>query len=265
MTISRRSRCLGLAIGALLLCAQPAAATWTLVAHTKSGNADGTTGPFKAPTGAGTVVTTGAELYACAASYYSTSAGDPASGDLTDVSGNSYTRLTPQTSAGDVKNKIVWFYKLSPTTSAVEQWTLVDVGNHTDNVGLTCLAFSGVGASPTVTSSSSGATSSTPSAGSLGASGNLVLTAVADYTVTVTSIDSSFSITDQSNYTAANNIGIAAAWQNLSGGVSGAVNPTWTLSGAPTASAVQAMSVTGTSSGASGPCTRSLLGVGCHE
>lgn len=249
---------------ALVLWAQPASASWTLIAHAKSGNADGASGPFKAPN-ATTVNCTGADLYTLAIGWYG---GTPPSTVVADVSGNPYTMLTPQAAAGDANNKVVWFYKVAPAVSAVEQWTVtLDVPSTApQNAGVTAACWSGVAGSPTVTHTESGTTSSTPSAGSLGAAGNLVLTAVSDYTATVSSIDSSFAITDQSNYTGSNNMGIAMAWQNLSGGVAGSVNPTWTMSALPTAVAVQAISVTGTGGGGATsqpPCTLRLLGVGC--
>lgn len=253
----------------MLLCAKPASAAWTLVAHAENGNSDGVTGPFKAPTGVGTVNCTGADLYTVAMSWYS-SAADPPASVLADVSGNTYIELAHQSAAGDTSNRLTWFYKVAPTVSASEQWTVTfDAGTGGPQfVGLTAACFSGSSATPTITHVEDGTTTSTPSAGSIGTAGDLVVTAVSDYTVTVSGINSSFQITDQSNYTVGNNIGIAMAWPNLSGGVAGAVNPVWTLSGSPGASVVQALSFTGTGGGGGGtsppPCTLRLLGVGCN-
>ncbi len=222
--------------------------SWAIVAHTKSGNADASGGPFRAPH-AGTVNTTGADSYWVAISHYDGS--HVFASQLADVAGNTYTLLpSGPTAAGDANVRVDWLYCLAPTTNAAESWTLTSLS--TEFAGLCVVAVSGTAASPTITHAESGATSSTPSAGSLGAAGNLVMTAVADYTSTVVSIDSSFAITDQSDYTGGNNIGIALAWPNLSGGVAGAVNPTWTMSGTPTAVCVQAVSVTGTGGGGGG-------------
>jgi hypothetical protein len=259
-------RVLSALVVALVLWAQPASATWALVAHAKSGNADGTGGPFKAPN-ASTVNCTGADLYTVAIGWYG---GTPPSTVLADVTAGGYTMVTPQAAAGDASNKATWFYKVAPTVSAVEQWTVtVDAPSTAPQfTGVVAACWSGTAVSPTITPIGSGTTTSTPSAGSLGSAGDLVLTAVADYTATVSSIDSSFAITDQSNYTGSNNIGIAMAWPNLSGGVAGPVNPIWTLSASPSAAAVQAISITGTGGGGGGssrpPCALRLLGVGCE-
>lgn len=217
---------------------------WALVQHTKNGNADGATGPFRAPH-SGTINAVGADLYLVPIAFYGSS---PPASVLTDVSGNIYTLLTPVVAAGDGNCKIAWFYKVAPATSAVEAWTITPAGGGPEPqfVSMTPLCFSGCAAVPTITPAQSGATTSTPSAGSLGSAGDLVVTAVADYTALVSSIDSGFAITDQSDYTGSNNMGIAAAWQNLSGGVAGAVNPIWTMSAGPTAVVVQALSITGT-------------------
>lgn len=229
-------------------------ATWALVNHAVSGHGNGSGGAgagiFRAPD-IGLLSTTGADLYLVAAGYYL--GVDPVAGDMADVQGGAgYTLLTPQAAVGDANMKVAWFYKVAPTVGGAEAWFLTGNSRATF-AGICALAISGCAASPTVTHTESGATSSTPSAGSLGAAGNLVVTAVADYTATVSSIGSSFAITDQSDYTVGNNIGIAAAWQNLVGGVAGAVNPTWTLSGAPTASAVQAIAFTPAGAGPTAP------------
>lgn len=218
---------------------------WALVQHAKNGNADGATGPFRAPH-SGTINAVGADLYLVPIAFYGS---DPPASVLTDVSGNTYTLLTPIAAIGDGNCKIAWFYKVAPATSAVEAWTITPSGGGPEPqfVGMVVLCFSGCAAVPTITHTESGATTSTPSAGSLGAAGNLVVTAVADYTALVSSIDSGFDFAGlSSDYTGSNNIGIAAAWQNLSGGVAGAVNPTWTLTGSPSAVVVQALSITGT-------------------
>lgn len=225
-------------------------ASWVLKASTKSGNADGANGPFKAPAGASTSNCTGADLYVVLASGYQTPA--PANTDLTDVSLNTYTLLTSQAAAGDPLNQVSIFYKVGPAVSSVEQWTLTQFGRNS-YAGLICLAFSGCHQTvPAVVHNESGATSSTPGAGSVGVAGNLVITAVADYTSTVVSIDSSFVIILQSDYTAGNNIGIAAAWNNSSGGIGGAVNPLWTLSGSPGAVACQSISFAPAAGGVGG-------------
>lgn len=213
---------------------------WAVVAHTVSGNTDGQNGPFRAPTGIGTVNCVGADLYLVALGYYS---GDPASTVLTDVSGNTYTLLPTQSAAGDTNVKVAWFYKVAPAVSVIEAWTVTQNTSLPQYCGVNAVAISGCPASPTITRTQSGTTSSTPSAGSIGSAGNLVVTAVAHYPGVVSSVDNSFQLFDL-GYTSNNCMGIGVAWQNLSGGVAGAVNPTFTLGSAPTASAVQALSFT---------------------
>lgn len=205
---------------------------WALVAHAVSGNTDGANGPFRAPTGSGSVNTTGADLYVVVVACYAVLVAT----DMSDSGGAGYSMLAVQAAVGDTSQRVYIFYKAAPTTSATEHWTLGSVT--AAYAGVCAAAFSGSNASQSPGSTRSGTTTSTPQAGSLGIATDLVVCGAGNYTRILSSIDSGFSITDQNNYVSNHNMGTAMAWCNLSGGIAGAVNPTWTYGGAGTQTSV---------------------------
>src|SRR5678816_3389802 len=97
---------------------------WVLKAHAKSGNADGAGGPFKAPSGSGTVDTTGADLYVIPISNYDGSEANFTGATVADAHGNVYTYVNAQLAAGDPSNRVSFFYCLNPVTSPTEQWVI---------------------------------------------------------------------------------------------------------------------------------------------
>jgi hypothetical protein len=236
------------------------AANWALKAHAINGDSDGGNGPFRAPTGSSNVDTTGADLYLCLETFYNSSASNI--NTLTDVGGNTYTYTTAQAASGDGSTGVRWAYKLNPTTSASEHWSVASNGNAV-YLGLACAAFSGSNALDG-SSVQSGTTTQNPQAGSLGAAGDLVVTGVSDYSASYSSIDSSFAVTDTSAYASGNHMATMFAWQNASAGVGGAVNPKWTLSATPSASAVQAIAFTPSGGGGGPTVAQEMGGIGDH-
>ncbi len=227
---------------------------WAIVnsgaAHAKNGTADGSVGPYVAPH-TGTIDTTGADLYVVACSHYDGS--QQANTTLDDVAHNSYTLLADITASGDGSCRVAWYYKVAPTTSNVEKWTVTAAGGRPTNAGVCGIAFSGCAASPTIAHAEIGTTTSNPKAGTaIGSSGDLMVSAVANYAVDSSSIDSSFAIVEHEAYTASNNIGLAIAWCNNSAGLSGSTDPTWTMTSAPTAVCIQNVTFTGTGGGGGG-------------
>lgn len=219
---------------------------WNRIAHTKSGNADGPGGPYLAPH-TGTVNTIGANLYVLAISHYNNGLNPDPALDIIDAAGGANTyQLVPGQGAGtDPNTRITYLVCFNPITSPTEQWQLSNTSGHVSYAGLSASAWSGCSGSQTPGVVGDGSTTSTPAAGTIGSAGDLVITAVADYVVTVSSIDSGFDLFDQSDYTNSNNIGLAVAWQDIPGGIAGPVNPIWTLAGSPSSCAVQSISITG--------------------
>lgn len=165
---------------------------------------------------------------------------------ITDSASNTWTALTELAGGTDTASKTKAFYVITPTTSGTHTFT----GTWTAAFGSMVVMVFTQGSAPTfvaeVGTAYSG-TGSTVQAGSIGANNELVVEGFG-YDGTnpngTLSIDGAFSTIVQQNYVAGTNEGSASAWKQ----VTGAVNPTWSWTGAATAGAI-ACSFTGTGAG----------------
>lgn len=146
---------------------------------------------------------------------------------ISDSAGNTGWVTATMYSSTDVQ--LNWFYCLSPITSVSHTFTIS---------GSSCYARGGISAwsgvstlDQTVTGSFSlSATSFQPGSQTTSANGDLVICAVGLNTANTLSVDSSFTILDQGNYSGGAFWGLGHAY--LIQSAAGAVNPTWTYSAA---------------------------------
>lgn len=184
-------------------------------------------------------------------------------GDISDsVGGNTYNITSEFHYTGDTNIKGQWFYVLSPSVSGSMTVTVTKASRF---IGIVVWCFTGAGTiafGAQVATSSASWTSLQP--GSIGASGDLVLTGInhdgtSGNTATV---DSPFTTNLLSqNYGAGVNEGAHGAWTEASG----AVNPTWS-NGSGVSGGAGNINFTSTGGGGGGgafiPGGITLLGVG---
>lgn len=174
---------------------------------------------------------------------------NPSASDLADTQSNSYTLITPQASGADSNARVGIFYKIAPSNSGSLTVTFTPPGGATAQFPSLIVFAHTQGSAPTFNTSIGSGTNSSGSvqAGSIGNANDLVIEAMAFYGAGVSgnTIDGSFSAVTEVAYGAGTNIGLAAAWKE----VSVAVNPTWTVNIANVVAA-QAAAVTGTGGGA---------------
>lgn len=190
---------------------------------------------------------TGADLLMAIVTGYGAAA-SVVGGDLTDDSSNSWTKQVLQTAGGDTEQWAAGFYVFNPVVDSAMTFTF-QRGVSATFPTLVIYAFSGLHASPSVTSASSGTLGgggTSIQAGSLGSADDLVVEGFGWYpTISDLVIDGSFASPLIRHYSAGNNIGGAASYKS----VSGAENPTWSWSGTATAGAAVAMAFPGTGGG----------------
>mgnify|MGYP001604103961 CR=1 FL=1 len=167
----------------------------------------------------------------------------PVAGDLTDSQSNVYTLIAVQTAAGDANLIIATYYKISPSNNAALQVTFTP--NASGYPAMVVYSFT-QGSAPTFNTNVQTGTNSTGSVtpGSIGNANDLVVEALAYYTVGSNTINGSFSTVTEVAYLAANSMGLATAWKEIAS----AVNPVWTTNAANVVAA-QAAAVTGVGGG----------------
>jgi hypothetical protein len=220
---------------------------WSLIASASNGSPD--TINVTAPAPSGTINTTGADLIVAVVCHYTA---NPAASDLTDSASNSYSLQASQASGSDAQAKVAVFYKLNPTTSASHTFTF-SRGGAVTSPSIVVYAFSGLAGSPTVSSVGSGTGSTNIQPGSIGVSDDLVVSGIGWYANNTMSIDSGFTSPIEVGYVAGS-MGVAGSWKS----VSGAENPTWSLSGSNSVAGINA-SFTGTGGGGGGGGSHDML------
>jgi hypothetical protein len=188
-----------------------------LVAHAGAGSSDSNNVTTSS------VNTTGANLLVAVVCSYS---GSPT---LSDSKGNTWTGLTVYNPSNDTSLKLQLYYCASATVGSGHTFTLSSSGK---SPSICVAAFSGADAAPLdqqagFTGSNA---SSTVQPGSVTPStdNQLLVTGISGYSSAVSSIDSSFTITDTVAYTGTDIVG-ALAYKIQT--AKGAENPTWTVVG----------------------------------
>lgn len=233
----------------LLLWAQPAHAAWTVTSASAHGAGSPTTCDVSISTTGGNVITLLVAAYGDSQSVANISE--------TGAS-NSWTKGGSSASSADGQQSVGLYYVLSPSTSGSHH--IKYTGNYPG-----CIVFVGAqGAATSVdgtvkTNGTLGGGGGSIQAGSLGASGDLVIEGVGYYSANAgNTIDSSFATPVQVDYLSGNYEGTLGSYLE----VSGSVNPTWSFSPAQTAVGSIAIAFTG-GGGAAAACrgTLSTLGV----
>lgn len=193
---------------------------WSQIAHVGASSTGGSNFTSSA------IDTTGANLIIIAVHSYEVQI-QPT---LTDSKSNTWTGLTAYSNTGTVRTRIYYCY--GGTVGSGHTFTIT---NPVEGATYSCIevvAYSGAASSPfDVENGNNTGSASTLTTGSVTPSvnGELLIAAVGTSSVNPSSIDSSFTISDSSNYSGGNHFGGGMA--ALIQGTAGAINPTWTLSG----------------------------------
>lgn len=230
--------------------------SWTRTAVGTGGG----TGQLTAVSLSGTINTGSSDIIFAFVSSYDGS-GPTTASDLSDSQTNGYTLLSSQASAADASLYVSILYKISPSNSATLQvtWTPEVTTGHYPS--LIVMAFT-QGSAPTFNTSVGNGTNSSGSvqAGSIGNANDLVVEAMAFYSTSGNTINSTFSAVTEVTHSAGNHIGLSAAWKEIAA----ATNPTWTTNSG-NAIAAKAAAVSGVGGGGGGRglfMVPSLSGVG---
>lgn len=171
----------------------------------------------------GAIDTSGASLIVVNASWYN---GTTADGTLTDSASNTWSLLTKKSLAVSISNRL--FYCANPITSATHTFTY----NGTSIFpSLDVSSFSGAAtSSPFDVENGATGSGTTVQPGTVTPSenGELIVSGTAFSIIATVSIDSSLTITNQTNFSAGANEGGALAY--LVQSTAAAINPTWTSS-----------------------------------
>jgi hypothetical protein len=196
---------------------------WTLIANAGAG----TTGGANSTITTGAIDTTGSELLVLAVCSF-TSGGVMVP---TDSAGNYWAAMAIRT-IGNVREQI--FFAFNALTSGSHTFT-VDGASSFPSIAVGAFHVAAGVAAIDQESGSSGATLTSIQPGSITPSANdsLIVSALGFEVTTTVSVDSSLSITDQVNYSAANHFGVALAYFNQP--TIAWINPTWSWSGSSSA------------------------------
>lgn len=166
------------------------------------------------------ISTAGASLIVLAISPYQPGLGGTT---VSDNLGNTWTPLTARNSGANVAVQL--FYCLNPTTSGSHTFTVAGASTW---ASIAVSAWSGVASYNKQNGAANGASGTTIQPGSVtpDANGALLITAAASSVAGAFSINSSFTISNQRQYSAAVNMGIALAHRIQT--TAAALNPTWT-------------------------------------
>lgn len=207
--------------GLLVTAASGGAAGYTLVAHTAAAG-------LNAPVTTAGINTTGANFLVVAMTFLNAPT-------LTDSKGNTWTGLTTKT-GGAAKTRL--FYCANPTVGSGHTFSAADGGVIAAVVSVQ--AWSGANSTPfDVENGATGATISSLASGSVTPSVNnslLVVGLETDSVSTSVGINSSFTISDSTNYAPGNNFGGHMAY--FVQGTAGSINPTWSWTTNTNAAAV---------------------------
>lgn len=243
----------------LALCASPAYASFSLVAHTGATSSDTHT-----VTTSG-INTTGANLILVAIGYYQ----DPGAGvpcvlsDSVGGNSNTYTALTAHSSADATSGKL--FYTVPTHVGSGHTFTCTDGSGFATFPGITVTAWSGAAGDPPLdqqnrAESMGSVTTVQPGSITPGQTNELLITTITHIEASASvTVDSGFTVSDDIHLASGTGFGIAMAYIIETSIV--AKNPTWTTTTSHELVS-DIISFTDTGGGAAMPSALLSLGVG---